>query len=69
MMTFYLELPHLAINDTKMQIPDKKYRTYTVCPFWGTWSVSALRYLGLDHFGRIPHESLWNTSETMEKKF
>ena len=53
MMTFYFELPHLAINDTKMQIPDKKYRTYTVCTFWGTWSVSALRYLGLDHFVRM----------------
>ena len=52
-----------------MRVPGKRYRTYTVFIFWGTWSVSALSHLGLGHFGRIHAENLRNTSETIEKKF
>ena len=37
---------------TEMWIPDKRYQTNTVHTLWGTWSASALSYLGLDHFGR-----------------
>ena len=37
---------------TKMRIPEKRYRNNTVRTFSGTQSTLALRYLGLDHFGR-----------------
>ena len=46
------EVPHPVQEYTKMRIPDKRYRTNMVCTFWGTWSASAWRYLGLDHFSR-----------------
>ena len=58
MMTCYLrnryisEVLHPLHEYTKMRIPNKKYQTNTVRTFRGTWSVSALSYLGVDHFGR-----------------
>ena len=49
---FIFEVPHPVQEYTKTWILDKRYQTNTFCTFWGTWSASALRYLGLDHFGR-----------------
>ena len=46
---FFLRYRNLFIKATKMQIPDKRYCTYTVCMFWDAWRASALRYLGLEH--------------------
>ena len=43
---------------TKMRIPYKRYQTNTVRTFLGTWNASALRYLGLDHFGRY-NTKIW----------
>ena len=31
----------------KMRITNRRYQTKTVRTFWGTWSTSALRYLGV----------------------
>ena len=48
----FFEVPHPVHEHTKIRIPDKRYQTNTVRTFWGTWSGSALRYLGFVHFGR-----------------
>ena len=37
---------------TKMRIPSKRYQTNTFRTFWGNWSASALRYFGVDRFGK-----------------
>ena len=49
MNNFFLRYRNLFIKATKMQIPDKRYHTYTVCIFWDAWRASALRYLSLEH--------------------
>ena len=46
------EVPHCVHEYTKMQIPKERYLTNMARTFWGTWSASALKYLGVDHFGR-----------------
>ena len=46
------EVPHPVHEYTKMQILNRRHLTNPARTFWGTWSTSALRYLGLDHFGR-----------------
>ena len=39
------EVPHPVHEHTKMQIPDKTYRTNTARTFWGPKGASALRHL------------------------
>ena len=45
---------------TKMRIPGKRYLTNTARSFRGTWSASALRYLG-----GTSHENLRKRREAM----
>ena len=33
---YIFEVPHLVVKDTKIQIPNKRYRTCTVCIFYST---------------------------------
>ena len=49
---YIFEVPHSVHEYTKMQIPGKRYLSNTACTIRGTWSASALRYLGVDHFAR-----------------
>ena len=42
----------LCMSILKCVFGSKRYRTNTVRTLWGTWSASALHYLGVDHFGR-----------------
>ena len=46
------EVLHPAHEYIKICIPNKRYQTNTVYIFLGTSSASALRYLGIDYFGR-----------------
>ena len=45
---------------TKIRISKKRYQTYTVY----TWSIPALRYLGVDHFG-ILHKKIYGKQEML----
>ena len=63
------DVPHPGHKYSKMQIPGKRYRTYTVHTFCGTWSTSALRYLGVDHFDRIGTKIYGKQEKLQGKKF
>ena len=60
------EVLHPVQEHTKIWIANKRYQTNTIRTFESTWSASALRYLGLDHFGRYRTKicetqvKLWN---------
>ena len=43
--------PHPVQEYIIIQIPNKRYQTNTVHNFWSTLGTSALRNLGVDHFG------------------
>ena len=45
------EVPHSVHEYIKTRIPKKRYQTNTVRTFWDISNASALRYLGVDHFG------------------
>ena len=47
-------------ENTKMQIPGKRYQTNTVRTFWCTLTTSALSYLGLGRFGTKIWEIKWD---------
>ena len=49
---YIFEVPHSVNEYTKMRIPGKMYLTKTARTFWASWSASAWRYLGVDHFSR-----------------
>ena len=57
------------IKATKMQMLIKRYRTYRVCVFWGTWSASVLRHLSLDHFGRLRTKICGIQMKLLSKRF
>ena len=59
------EVPHAVQEYTELRIPEKRYQTVTVCTFEVS-SASALRYLGLDHFGKYRTKICKNTIEAME---
>ena len=54
---------------TKIQVPNKKYQTNTIYTFGGTWSASALRYFGADHFDRYHTKIYGKQEELLGNKF
>ena len=60
-----IDVPHPVQEHTKMQIPDKRYRTSTAQIFWGPKGASVLRPW-FRPFQYIQYENLWKTSKAMK---
>ena len=55
-------------KNTEIWIPSKRSWTYMVYAFWDTWSTSALKYHGVDLFGRIRTKIYKKTRDPIGKE-